>query len=211
MAAEGGWLIDGFITWLRDLDGTTAYFTLLGVLGLCGLGVPIPEDIILISAGFLVSLGKFGLPEAVVAGMVGVLSGDAVLFFVGRRYGRQVFELPWVRRLFPPALQKQAEIRVQENARFICFVARFLPGLRSPIYLTAGALGIPPRTYILQDGLAASISVPVWVGMGWYFGEEIAAALEMARDGQLVVVPLFVLAILAYVVWQVRRGRAGAA
>ena len=198
-----GWMIDT----LREMSGTTAFFSLFGVLGLCGLGLPVPEDIILITAGFLAALGKFPLWLAILMGMVGVLSGDAVLFFLGRRYGLDVYRLPVIRRVFTEDRLAMAQARVRENERFICFVARFLPGLRSPIYLTAGAMGVPPRVYIMQDGIAASISVPFWVVVGWYFGGEIEQALLWAKGAQGWFLGGVVALVAGYVLfkWQMAR------
>jgi membrane protein DedA with SNARE-associated domain len=206
LGGHDGWLIDAFVTWLRDLDGTTAFLAVLGVLALCGLGLPMPEDVILITTGFLSSLGKFPLWVGIVTGMIGVLSGDAVLFFLGRRYGDGVFQLAWVRRVVRPERVEDAKARVQANARFICFVARFLPGLRSPIYLVAGAMGIPPRTYLMQDTFAASVSVPVWVVLGWYFGSEIEHALLVARDFQKWLLLGVGVAIAVFLLWHRKRG-----
>jgi membrane protein DedA with SNARE-associated domain len=207
LVGHDGWLIDAFVAWLRQLDGTTAFLAVLGLLALCGLGLPMPEDIILVVTGFLSSLGKFPLWAGIVAGMVGVLSGDAVLFFLGRRYGDGVFQLAWVRRVVREERVEAAKSRVQANARFICFVARFLPGLRSPIYLVAGAMGIPPRTYIMQDGFAASISVPVWVVLGWYFGTEIEQALLVARDFQMWLLLAVGVGIVIWFFWRRRQRR----
>lgn len=202
MGPEHGWLLDGLIAALRDMSSTTAFLSILGVLGMCGLGLPIPEDVVLITAGFLAALGKFPLWVAIAMGIAGVLSGDAVLFFLGRRYGDEVFELPMVRRIVRDDLIDAARERVQANARFICFMARFMPGLRSPIYLAAGALGVPPRTYLTQDGLAACISVPLWVVVGWWFGDEIEGALVAAQRFQGWILGAVVVAVIGYVAWR---------
>lgn len=204
---EEGWLIDLLIRTLRDMEPRTAFLSVLGVLLLCGLGLPMPEDIILITAGYLASLGKFSLATAIGLGMAGVLSGDAVLFFLGRRYGDNVFRLGVVRRMMSEEKLEEAKERVRRNGGAICFVARFLPGLRSPIYLMAGAMGIPPRTYLVQDGLAASISVPVWVVAGWYFGEQIEGALLWARQFQTFLLGAIVIGAVAYGIVQWRKAR----
>ncbi len=193
-----GWLIDALIQGLRDMEPRTALLSIAGVLLVCGLGFPMPEDIVLITTGFLASLGKFPLWVGIVLGMAGVLSGDAVLFFLGRRYGDHVLDAPFVRRIMRPAALQAAKERVLRNARVICFAARFLPGLRSPIYLMAGAMGVPPRTYMVQDFLAASVSVPVWVVAGWYFGEQIEQAMLWSRQFQTW---LFITLGVALVVW----------
>lgn len=209
MDGHDGWLIEWFITTLREMSPHTAFLAVAGVLALCGLGLPVPEDIVLITAGFLASpgLAKFPLWVAIALGMGGVLSGDAVLFFLGRRYGEEAFRLRWIARLVSEEQVGKARERVQANARFVCFIARFLPGLRSPIYLMAGAMGIPPRTYISQDLFAASISVPVWVVLGWYFGAEIEQALLVAKDFQRALLGGALVVVVAYLAYKRRQRR----
>jgi membrane protein DedA with SNARE-associated domain len=198
---ESGWLVRALDV-LARMSGAEAYMALLAALGLCGLGLPMPEDIILLTAGYLASMGKFSVGSAIFAGMLGVLSGDALLFMLGRRYGPDVFRWRSVQRMFSEDQIALAREKIQENGRFICFIARFLPGLRSPIYLCAGAMGIAPRTYITQDGLAAAISVPFWVMLGWWFGPSIDAALRTAHNVQIWVVVGALAVVAAHVGWR---------
>lgn len=155
-----------------SFSGLGAYAVIGGVLFACGLGLPIPEDITIIASGILVALGKISALGAFIVCMVGVLAGDAVLFFAGRKLGDQAFNLPIIRRFMTEKRIKLAKKNVVNNSAFICFVARFLPGLRAPTYLTAGAMGVKPLTFILLDGLAAIISVPVWIYVGWWLGDN---------------------------------------
>lgn len=192
-------LINSLVVFLTGLTGLTAYAVILGLLLICGLGVPIPEDITLVSAGLLAGMGNISLPGALVAGFIGVLMGDAFLFTMGRVYGRRVFKLPLFRSVFTPARIALAEEKILANSQFICFTARFLPGLRSPIYLTAGILGVRPVIFYGLDGLAALISVPIWVVMGWWFGQNIDAAIEFARSMQKWVLLGVVMLIISYV------------
>jgi membrane protein DedA with SNARE-associated domain len=203
---EASWLVRGLDA-LALMSGTEAYLTVLGVLGLCGLGLPMPEDIILITAGYLAALGKFSLTSAIFAGFVGVLSGDAVLFFLGRRFGPDVLRWRVIQRMFAEERLDIARRKIQENGRFICFIARFLPGLRSPIYLTAGAMGISPRTYIVQDFSAALISVPFWVVLGWWFGPSVESAIRAAKSMQGWLLGGVVLVVVGYVLWMIRKER----
>ncbi len=204
---QGGWLHQGLAV-LRDMDGPTSLAVLLGVLGLCGLGLPMPEDVVLITAGWLASLGKFSPTTAIFAGLLGVLSGDAVLFFLGRTYGRALLRHRLAGWLFPQAGLDEAERRIRGNGRFICFIARFLPGLRSPIYFSAGALGIPPSTYLVQDGFAALISVPFWVAFGYAFGGRIETALDEARGVQAWILAGATLIVIGYALRRWRRPNA---
>lgn len=195
-------LLDG----LAQLDPMTARLVILFVLGLCGLGLPMPEDVVLLVAGYLAHLGKFSVWEAVAGGIAGVLMGDAVLFFFGHHVGRGVLRWPRVQAFFGAERLAAARHQIVRRGHFICFVARFLPGLRSPLYLVAGAMGVPPRTYVLQDGIAASLSVPLWVGIGYAFGGEVEAALRAARQVEVALVGVVAVAVLwQAVAWWRRR------
>lgn len=195
------------VAFLAGLSGLTAYAVILGVLLACGLGVPVPEDVTLISAGILAGMGNISLPGALIAGFVGVMAGDAILFTVGRMYGHRVLKLPVFRKVFTPERIALAERKVLSNSQFICFTARFLPGLRSPIYLSAGMLGVRPLIFYGLDGLAALISVPVWVVGGWWFGQRIDEALAFAKSMQTWIVVAVALLIFLYVGFKVFRRR----
>lgn len=201
-------LASKIIAFIIAFSGWKAYVVILGILTVCGLGVPIPEDITLIAAGILAGLGNISLAGAMVAGFIGVLIGDAILFFAGRKYGRRIFSLPLFRRLFTPERVALAEQKVLRNSKFICFTARFLPGLRSPIFMTAGILGVRPLVFFSLDGLAALISVPVWVLGGWWFGNHLDGALLFVKKMQLSIFVGLVTLVVGYIgllKWQRRR------
>lgn len=187
------------VSFLSEFDGFTAYAIILGVLFACGMGIPIPEDITLLAAGILAALGKISFEGALVAGFVGVMVGDCLLFFVGRKFGYRVFKLPGFQKIFTEKRIALAREKVLSNSKFICFIARFMPGLRSPLFLTSGILGVHPLTFLALDGLAAMISVPVWVWIGFYLGENIDSALEKAAQFQGYFIVGVVVVILGYV------------
>jgi membrane protein DedA with SNARE-associated domain len=199
------------IVFLAGFSGFTAYAAIFGVLLACGLGVPIPEDITLISAGILASLDKISLTGAILIGFAGVMVGDSFLFFMGRIYGYKVFTLPGFRRVFTESRISVARERVLNNEKFICFTARFLPGLRSPIFLTAGVLGVKPSIFLLLDGGAALLSVPAWVVVGWWFGSNIDQALAIAKEVQLYLFTAIILFISGYLYYKVKIKKSKAA
>jgi len=66
------------------------HFTYLGlfvVLMLCGLGLPIPEDVALLAGGYLVHRGVTRYPITLAVSLLGVVAGDNSLFFLGRHFG----------------------------------------------------------------------------------------------------------------------------
>lgn len=195
------------ITSIAQLDGATAYSAIVGLLLICGLGVPLPEDITLIAAGMVAALGQITLWGAMLAGFFGVMAGDAFLYTMGRLYGRKAFELPLIRTIMTPKRIALAERKMVRNSHFICFTARFLPGLRSPVFLLAGAMGVRPIVFYGLDGFAALISVPFWVWVGYFLGANLDEALKVVEKIQLSIGITVVLAIIGYVFFRRWRKR----
>lgn len=185
------------------------------ILLACGLGVPVPEDIVLIVAGVLASEGgRDWVPVAAVM-YVGVLSGDSMIFLAGRFFGTRLLALAWVRSLFSAAKQEKVESFFERHGAKGLFLGRFLPGLRAPIYFSAGSMKVGYLKFLLLDGFAALISVPVFVWLGHWlwarFHADIAAfhrALDRTQGYALVVT--IVLVVLAGIgaIWLWRRHRA---
>jgi len=190
------------ITTLSQLDGLTAYSAIIGLLLICGLGVPLPEDITLIAAGVLAALGSISLPGAMLAGFFGVMIGDAFLYTIGRLYGRKAFNLPLIRTIMTPKRIAKAERKIIRNSHFICFTARFLPGLRSPIFLMSGIMGVRPIVFYGLDGFAALISVPLWVYVGFFVGENLDMAMKIAEKVQLSLGAVILVLIGGYIAFR---------
>ncbi len=189
-----------FIAFLSGLNGPVAYLTILGILFACGLGLPIPEDITLIAAGIVSAGGSISLVGAFIVGYVGVLAGDMLLFFAGRKYGHKVFRIWPFSKMMTPQRVLIAEQKIQKNAKMICFAARFMPGIRAPIYLSCGVLKVSPITFLVQDGLAALISVPIWIYLGHWFGNNLDQALHWAHKIQMWILIALGLLIVSYFV-----------
>jgi membrane protein DedA with SNARE-associated domain len=149
------------------------YAGLFGVLLLCGLGLPLPEDMALLAGGFLAHRGVTQLPMTLAVSMLGVVAGDNCLFFMGRRFGTGLVSYVQLGR---PSSQVQID-RLREfmhrHGNRAIFYARFLIGLRAFIYLTAGSLGFSPGKFVFYDLLGAAISVPIVVSLGYHFGGQI--------------------------------------
>jgi membrane protein DedA with SNARE-associated domain len=157
------------------------HFTYVGlfvVLLMCGLGLPLPEDVALLAGGYLVHRGITRYPLTLLVSLVGVVAGDNSLFFLGRRFGTGLVRYFGISR---PDSQLQIErIRgfMDRHGHRAIFYARFLAGLRALIYLTAGSFGVSPGRFLIYDFLGAVISVPVVVSLGYVFGGELEAVIH---------------------------------
>ncbi len=153
-------------------------YLIIGVfllLFMCGLGVPIPEDIILISGGYIAYLysENVNIYLLILVSYLGVMLGDSTIFFLGKYMGPRVITLPGFRRIFTAKrVSTLTQYFISHGAK-ILFAARFMPGIRSTIFLIAGMTGTSFFKFFLFDGLAAILSVPALVYLAYFFGEHI--------------------------------------
>lgn len=178
------------------------YLGLFVVLFVAGLGVPLPEDIPLLIAGWLVHKGSANLYGMILVGMAGVLVGDFLLFNMGRRYGTSIVEHRMMRRVVSPTMLARAENLFERHGAKIIFFARFMPGLRAVLFATAGIFRVRPIKFLLIDGAAAAASVPLLIWLGERFGARLEELAGDVRNAQLLAVACLVAAIVVWCVWE---------
>ncbi len=179
------------------------YLSVFGVLLLCGFGVPIPEDISLLAGGIISGLGYTNVHLMLLVGFAGIMIGDSVIYNIGRVFGEKVFHKKILGRFISHRWYERILKSFRKNGKWVLFAARFLPGLRTPIFLTAGMTRfVSFGAFFIIDGLAALISVPVWVYLGYFGASNRELLIRWIRDTKIGFA--VVLAVLA-VVWFVSK------
>lgn len=184
------------------------YLAVFMVLLICGMGVPIPEDITLVAGGVISGLGYSNVHVMFGVGMAGVLIGDLIMFMVGRHYGENALRLRWVAWLVTPARRELVQRKFDRYGNRLLFIARFLPGLRSPIFIIAGwSRRVSLLKFLLLDGAAALISVPFWVYLGYYGADNHEWLMHWVHRGKtgIWVAIAVLLGIILILFWRHRR------
>jgi membrane protein DedA with SNARE-associated domain len=180
------------------------YLGLFFLLLLCGAGFPLPEDFVVIAGGYYTYLGHTRLLPTIGVLYAGAVIGDFCLYGIGRRFGSDILAHRRLGWLFSPERVRQINHYFHKYGSTTLFFARFLVGLRSTIFLSAGAFKIPFRKMVLFDGVAAAISIPLITYLAYHFGDELDHFLFWMRRIEhlfLAVAGIFVL----FVVMHVRR------
>ena len=107
-------------------------WALFFILILCGLGLPVPEDIVLISAGMVAGEGGQSWIHTSVLMWFGVMAGDSLTFLIGRHFGMRLLASRWALRIFPATKQAKARGMFERYGSAVLFIARFLPGFGLP-------------------------------------------------------------------------------
>lgn len=183
---------------IEALGGASALWGPFGLLLLCGVGLPVPEDIILVASGFLGADNDLPLFRVMGVMYIGILLGDSLVYSMGRFFGRRILRTKIGSYMIGPGSLVKAEAAFKKYGRGVIFVGRFLPGLRAPIFFSAGLLRFSIFRFWLMDGLAALLSAPVFVWIGHWAWEKYAedlSALERQIGHTKVWVTAFVVVV----------------
>jgi membrane protein DedA with SNARE-associated domain len=146
---------------------------LLLLLLVAGIGVPIPEDLVLLAAGALSHRSGVSLFLTIAVCYMGVVGGDSLVFWSGRRLGNALFERRMFRRLLTPARRRRIEGMFERRGSAMVFFARYMAGIRPLTFALAGMHGMEFRRFLFWDALAACISVPTVTVLGFVASQHI--------------------------------------
>ncbi len=165
-------LEQSLIPFLEHLYGTMGYLGVLLAMAIESACIPLPSEIVLPMAGWMVSRGVFDLWWATIAGTLGCTVGSAVAYWVGAvggrrivlRYGRYVF-------ISPHDLEK-ADRWFEKYGDWAIFFSRLMPVVRTFISFPAGVARMDLPKFLLYTTLG---SFPWSLGLvyaGKVFGDN---------------------------------------
>jgi membrane protein DedA with SNARE-associated domain len=133
----------------------------------------------IIAAAVLTHAGLARWWLALLVCLLGVLSGDVVLYWVGRHWGEHVLNWRVVRLVLTPKREQWLKAAYRRHALKTVVTARHVMGLRTAAFLTAGNARVPFLKFIVADAGAAALGVPFLFGMAYLFMDEIKAIVAM--------------------------------
>lgn len=149
--------------WLQTIPPLLVYLTVAGVIGLESLGIPLPGEIVLVSAALL-SSRHHGIDPMWVAvcGSAGAIVGDSIGYAIGRKGGKRLFD--WAGRKFPkhfgPEHIANAERIFARRGVWAVFFGRFVAVLRILCGPLAGSLHMRYPKFLAANALGGI----VWAG-----------------------------------------------
>ncbi len=179
-------------------------FTYVGIfvmLFAASMGVPIPEEGPIVAAGVLAHESIVRWWVALPVCLVGVLSGDILLYWVGHHWGEHILEWRVVRRVLTKAREEYLLSAYRRHGVKIVFTARHVVGLRAAAFLTAGIARIPFGKFLLVDMVAALVGVPVSFGIAFIFADQVERVLADVHRMERWIVLYALVGVVAWLVW----------
>jgi len=191
--------MENFILAIMDHLHYAGLFVLL-LIG--GVGFPVPEDLVLLASGFLVSAGALDAEAALAVIYPGMLISDFTLYSIGKRFGPMVVEQKRFRRFLSPARLNYIEQKFRKKGVLVILAGRHLAGLRVQIFLAAGIMKMPAARFVLADAASALVTMAIMVGIGYRGGESFQAVMTRITRVEHLAVVIFVAALAAYLLYR---------
>jgi membrane protein DedA with SNARE-associated domain len=182
------------------------WFSVGAFLGLVMAGVglpPIPEEGVVVfwggwaasSAGQQYGVYRWVLLPACIAG---ILASDLLLYSIGRHFGSHLIEHRWLARFLTPEKLQRIQHNFHRYGIKILLFVRWIPGIRSPLFLTAGTMRLPRLRFIVADAIAAAAGHTVLFFLAYWFTDSFRELFDLfEKDLKRLRPLLIILPILA--------------
>lgn len=187
------------------------YTVVIIVMFLSSLGLPVPEEISIVSLGILSYVGSrpdlFPPPEvgaahvevipAMIVCSLSIYFSDFVVYSIGRSYGPKLFASNWFKKFVPEKRLGLVKAWARRWGSIVPGLFRLIPGVRFPGHLMCGALGIRRSTFLLVDGAVVLTVVPTQIFLISYYGETV---VEIMKRSQFILGAICALVFLG-IIW----------
>ncbi len=194
------------------------YLGMFTMMIVSAFGLPVPEELTLISVGFLAFMGSrpdlfppppgpysvINMHEAAFLAFISVVASDSLIYGLGRKFGRKMLGYRWVQRMFPVTAQARVERWTNSYGPLAVFIFRFTPGVRFPGHLFCGMMKYDLWKFLAVDGFAALVSVPTQIYLIAIYGEHILSILQKFK---IVIFTILALAVIFVLIkkWREKR------
>ena len=148
-------VISALAAWIVGVISSTGYLGVLILMAIESACMPLPSEIIMPFAGYLVSIGKFTLIGAATMGALGCNVGSTVAYLIASKGGRRAFERWGAYVLVSAAELERAERFFARYGAITVFVGRLLPVVRTFIAFPAGLARMPMMKFQIYTFLGS--------------------------------------------------------
>jgi membrane protein DedA with SNARE-associated domain len=151
---------------------TYGYGALFGLLIFGVIGLPVPDETLLVFCGYLISQGKLGVAGTLLAAVGGSWCGITGSYIIGRTAGIEVVHR--FGRFFHVG-DRQLELVhkwFDRSGHWALFFGYYIAGVRHFTAIVAGASKLEIRTFVLYAWTGALCWVAAFLALGYFIGEE---------------------------------------
>ena len=187
------------INWLITTIGALGYTGIFLLMALESSIVPIPSEIIMPPAGYLVQQGQMNMALVILSGTLGSLFGAYLNYFAAHYLGRP-FLLKYGRYvLITEEHFRRVEDYFASHGEISTFIGRLFPVIRHLISLPAGLAGMNHIKFSVYTLLGAFFWVSILTWIGYFLGHEEALIMQYSHQAIIGILAVSVVLVAAYI------------
>jgi len=179
--------MESLFEWISQY-GYASLFVLL-VFGIVGL--PVPDETLLVFSGYLISKGQWNPLLAFASALAGSVCGISISYLLGRTLGHAAVERYGKFIHLTPAKVERVHQWFKKFGNWLLSVGYFIPGVRHFTALVAGMSGLEFRVFAPFAYFGAAVWVTFFLSLGYWFGENWTSIILLTHRYTLPIVLLF--------------------
>ena len=189
---------------------TYGYFAIFSLLVLGIVGLPVPDEFLLASCGFLVYQGHLQLIPTLASALAGSVVGITCSYIIGRTVGWTFLHSRFGRMLH---IRDSQIARVHDwfnrMGHWALMIGYFIPGVRHFTAIVAGTSKLEYRGFALYAYSGAAVWVSIFIFIGYHFGEHFKQILALVEANLTLASIVLALLILTYLLFRFLDRRTG--
>ena len=169
--------MESVLSWVSSY-GYVAIFLAM-VLGIVGL--PIPDETLMVFSGYLISTGRLHPAGAFLAALAGSWCGITVSYWIGRTFGVSVIDRFGKYFHLTPKRLEHVHMWFHRVGHWALFIGYYIAGVRHFTAIVAGISKLEFRTFALYAWSGGLVWVTTFLTLGYFLGDnwrEIFAVVE---------------------------------
>jgi membrane protein DedA with SNARE-associated domain/rhodanese-related sulfurtransferase len=163
------------------------------------IGLPIPAALALLIAGASSAKGPLDIGLVLLTSFLALLSGDVLLFLLGRRTGWWLLGLICRFSLTPDSCILRSAESFVRHGRTMLVLAKFVPGINTLAPPLAGSMNMRLSQFLMLDVLGAALYAVAWCGAGFVFSDFLAVLTNGYSAGSRIFLWLLAIAVAIYI------------
>ncbi len=198
-------MLHDIINWLITTIGSMGYLGIFLLMAMESSVIPIPSEIIMPPAGYLVHQGKMDMSLVILSGTLGSLLGAYVNYFTARFLGRPLLRKYGHYVLITDEHFDRVERFFLSHGEISTFIGRLLPVIRHLISLPAGLAGMSHVKFSIYTLSGALIWVSVLTWLGYFLGHNETLIQQYSHQIVIVILAVSLILVALYVLLHRRK------
>lgn len=190
-----------------EVNPAFPYIFIFSLLFLGAFGPTLPEEIVLILAGYFIIKFNLNPIEIFFISLFGIVISDNIIYFLGAKIGNPILNLKLVKKIFSPPRQRWVR-RLFFRYKFrLFFLGRYLYGLRPAILLFAGLTKVRWSLFFIYDITSIFFNTIIWIFLGYFFSSHIEALIKFVKNTEIYIFIILIILVLYFIIeyWLIKK------